>query len=170
MKKLFFIWILLFLSTKANSQYNVVTWSDILLERGIEELHNILSMSDDEIESEFMENHLLITEDGFIMDNKYFDVSTTKKLKEKNLDKNIFYNEKIFFKILKLLDRKSILFLRATVRQTDLRYYVFFETISASNYKNNFYFKHYNTLGLFVYKYDNDKKNFFLEETETFRH
>ena len=170
MKKLFFIGILFFLSCEAYSQYNVVTWDDILLERSVEELHNILSKSDDDAEREFMENHLLIREDGYLMDNKYFDSYTTKRIKEKYLDKNMFNNKKVFFKVFKVFNKERVVFLKATVKETEKKYYVFFETTSASKYKNDLYFKHYNTLALFVYKYEKEKGEFSLENTEIFRH
>lgn len=110
-------------------------------------------------EREFMENHLLIREDGYLMDNKYFDSYTTKRIKEKYLDKNMFNNKKrIFLKFLNYLIKKGLCFLKATVKETE-KNIMFFETTSASKYKNDLYFKHYNTLALFVYKYEG-KGNF----------
>lgn len=169
--KILLCYILLLLSITVNSQHKVSTYEDIILEKGIEELYNTLSKSTDENERELIENYVLIKDDGTLIDNKYFNVFSTKKIKENNLNKNMLCNKKNLFKTFKLLKIEGLRFLKVSTKRTENRYYLFFETMWTTKTKeNDLYFKHYNTLAVFVYKHDNNQKDFSLEGTEIFRH
>ena len=51
-----------------------------LWDRSIEYLHKTLSESKDRDDNEYMSNKLLISDTGSLIENKYFDISTTKKI------------------------------------------------------------------------------------------
>ncbi|MCS4301816.1 hypothetical protein [Chryseobacterium sp. BIGb0232] len=169
--KILLCYILLLLSIGVKSQHKVSNYEDVILERSIEDLNNILSKSTDEAEKELIENYVLIKDDGHLIDNKYFNVHSTKKINENNLNENMLCNKKNLFKVFKLIKKEGLKFLKVSIKRTENHYYVFFETMWATKTKDNdIYFKRYNTLAMFLYNYDNDKKDFYLAETELFRH
>lgn len=154
-----------------------VTWTDILFERSIEKLHEAVSQSKDDDEKEFLENNLLIYENGYLVENKYFDVYTTKKIKEKRLGQNMFCDKKELTKVFRLLKTNKISFLKATIKSFHFnaknKYYVFFETMSANKSKEDgFNLKYYNTFALFVYSWNDDLNNgtYELERFDLFGH
>lgn len=157
MRKIFLVFILLSATIRTNSQYKVVTWSDILLERSIEELHKTLIHSKDREDREFLKNQLLIHEDGYLIENNLLDTLTTKLIKEKSLSRNLLCNKKVFFKIFRLLNVEGLTFLKTTIKTINNRYYVFFDTMWVTRTKDNeLYFKQYNTFALYIYQWDDN--------------
>ncbi|MGH1518095.1 hypothetical protein [Chryseobacterium sp. JK1] len=156
-----------------SQQNNNVTWKDILLDRSIESLHKTLNESKEDEERELFENNLLILDNGYLIDNKYFDTYTTKKIKERNLGHNMLYNSKEFSKIFSYLKVNKLSFIKATVKNTywksDQKYYIFFETMSAIKTPSDITFKNYNT-ALYVYKWNDSLNNgdYELEKYELF--
>ncbi|SDG65014.1 hypothetical protein [Epilithonimonas hungarica] len=177
MKKIFLLSVLLLLNLSIFTvKAQEITWDDILLERSIKELHNILSASNDDMEREFMGNHLLIREDGYLLDNQYFDTNTTRRIKEKNLGDNLFCNKREFSKVFSLLKTNKISFLKATVKKFHFNskneYYIFFETMSAIKSKGSTIdFHYYNTYAVFLYKWNDNynKGDYELNKSQLFR-
>lgn len=152
-----------------------VTWDDILIERSIESLYNTLNQSKEYDERELLENNLLIRDNGYLIDNKYFDTLTTTKIQEKKLGRNLFCNKKEFSRIFRYLKTNKISFLKVTIKKfhfnTKNNYYVFFETMVATKSKKyGINYKYYNTLAFFKYKWNDSVNNgdYELEEFELF--
>lgn len=131
-------------------------------------MHKTLSESKDRDDREYMSNKLLVSDTGNLIENKYFDTSTTKKITNRNLSQNL-YDKNTLHNVLKLVKRDYISYLVITEKEMQDKHYVFIDTMSSHLTDNEIYFKKYNTLALYVYVYDREKGEYNLESQEIFR-
>jgi hypothetical protein len=161
--------IFLLFSFKFYSQQNANSESsfDKFMKENIERLHETINKS--VYKNRLMSDRLLITETGRLLENKYFDTITTKKIKKAFPAQNLLYGNNIFPKVLKLLKVKGLQFLKLTTENTKDRTFVFINKFNYSySEKEGIIIIKKAPVAFYAYKYDFEKKEKVLIEEDIY--
>ena len=154
-----------------SQEYPYIGWNSILLDRTTEDLHNVFSQEKDEEERETLHKYLLVTEDGGVFDNVYFDTETYEYIAPYTYLKRGFFDKRFLKKLLKQTKKTHLFFWKTKISHIGGYVYITFDECFATRSKEHeggVLIKKDKTYAIYIYKFDKEKGDFILDKKEIF--